>query len=793
MTRTFTKIRRDLWTSRGRTALMVIALAAGLGSLGTVLSMRGVLQREMTRNYVDTAPASATFDVGAGGVSDALLDQVRARPEVAAAERRTTLTARWRSSGSDPWGRALLFVREDFERQEMALLTHERGSVTPPPGTVLVERSALAVLHADIGDTIEVTVDGAAPLAVTIAGVVHEPALAPAVTEQAGYLYATPETLALLGRPAVFDELRVLVSDRPLDQGAVTAQVEAIGAWLSERGVVLHDVRIPPAGRHPHQAQSNGVLFLLVVFAALTLALASVLCASQLSITLARQVREIALMKAVGGTSGRLRRMYGAMILTIAVVALLVSAPLTVLAGRAGIDAVAALMNFDIESYAVPMWVYLGQVAAAVLLPLLAATPVILRACRVSVRTAMDDHGAPLPSRRGRGLTLRSRILQAALRNALRTPRRLAFAVALLGFAGAFLIGAVSLTDAWEAMTAQVYETRHYDVELELAAPAEADAIAALPGVETVEIWGSAPATIPDPSGLPVSHTYPDGGHGSFHLLAVPDRTTLIDFALREGRWLEPGERGAIVLNQLAAARFAPDVVGREITLVVEGRRLIGRVVGVVDEVASPAAAYVDRATFERQLGLPARRARVAFAGPRDEIATPAAIRDLQRALAARGIRVVRATPLQLLFNAMGEHVVVLIRLLLGLALSMTVVGVLALSATMSTNVVERTRELAVMQAIGARPSQIRRMVLWEGWFTAGLSLPLALGVGVLVAAVVGRIVGDLSFLLPLPLDLSWTTTATWILAVLALSALASLVPTLAATRRTVREALGQV
>jgi putative ABC transport system permease protein len=138
----------------------------------------------------------------------------------------------------------------------------------------------------------------------------------------------------------------------------------------------------------------------------------------------------------------------------------------------------------------------------------------------------------------------------------------------------------------------------------------------------------------------------------------------------------------------------------------------------------------------------------------------------------------------------MAEHVVVLVRILLGLALLMAAVGVLALSSSMSASVVERTRELGVLKAIGARPAQVRRLILTEGLFVTLLSLPLAVLIGAPVAGAVGQVVGRLSFEMPLSLNLSWSAVAIWSAGVLMVSAVASLVPSIAATRRSVQEAI---
>ncbi|MCA9495032.1 MAG: ABC transporter permease [Myxococcales bacterium] len=280
--------------------------------------------------------------------------------------------------------------------------------------------------------------------------------------------------------------------------------------------------------------------------------------------------------------------------------------------------------------------------------------------------------------------------------------------------------------------------------------------------------------------------TWPDGGHGSFSLVGVPTDQELVRFPLLAGRW--PAGPDEVALNQVAVG---PSPVGRTVELVVEGRRAAWTVVGVVEEVASPAAAYVEREAFVARTGLAPRTLRIAT-GATSFAQTRATVDRLERRLDERGTHVVHVVPIELLYNAMGEHVVVLVQSLTGLSLLMAAVGVLALAATTSANVAERTRELAVLRAVGARPRQVWRLVLVEGWLVTVASLPLSLLVAGPTSALVGRVVGTLAFELPLPLDLSWTAWLTWSVAVLLVSSAASLAPAVAATRGTVREALAR-
>jgi putative ABC transport system permease protein len=68
-----------------------------------------------------------------------------------------------------------------------------------------------------------------------------------------------------------------------------------------------------------------------------------------------------------------------------------------------------------------------------------------------------------------------------------------------------------------------------------------------------------------------------------------------------------------------------------------------------------------------------------------------------------------------------------LILVFLGLSIAISVVGFAGLTSTMSTNVLERTREFGVMSAIGATTSMVRRLVVLEGIFIAALSCVMRL------------------------------------------------------------------
>jgi putative ABC transport system permease protein len=132
----------------------------------------------------------------------------------------------------------------------------------------------------------------------------------------------------------------------------------------------------------------------------------------------------------------------------------------------------------------------------------------------------------------------------------------------------------------------------------------------------------------------------------------------------------------------------------------------------------------------------------------------------------------------------------VIIVFLLFMALLLGIVGGLGLMGTMSINVIERTREIGVMRAIGASDGAVLRIVLLEGviiglisWIIGGL---LALPASYFLTNTVGTILLQAS---P-SYVFSISGTILWLFIVLVLAGIASFIPARSASKLTIREVL---
>ena len=796
----WTKIARDLWLARGRMLMMVAAIAAGVAGVGTLLDAYTVLTREVNRNYMDTRPASASLEVDA--IDDALLAQVRVLPGIAAAEVRATGQARVQSPGGQ-WYGMKAFIVPDFRAMEISRFFPNSGAWPAPDGAILLEREAATMLDAKDGATLQVKDGEGQTHAVVLAGTVHDPSLAPAGQEQAAYTYMTPATAAALGDIHLQAILKIMVAGDPMSEQSITRIAGQTASWLRARGHTVHAIYVPPPGKHPHQGQMSGMLLMLLMFGVLALVVSAILSATMVNAMLAQQVRQIGVMKTVGARSWQIARLYLGAVAASAVLACAIGIPLGAVAGDALSGAVARLLNFTLASRAAPHWVYLVQFAAGTLVPLAFTLPPVRRASRITVRAAIDDTGVGNKDfgrhridallGRVRGV---DRTLLLALRNMFRRRGRLLLTVGLLATAGALFIASLDVTAAWKRNIAMSADERHYDLEVALNHAQDAAAVMpllrGLPGVRAVEAWDTVAASRPRADGQSIERTYPDGGHGSLDLRAAPAGSTMLALPVLAGRWLAPGSGDEIVLNPGARARFPEARVGQPLMVDVEGRAIRLQVVGMVREILSPAQGFVSPHALALAGGLPdGQVALLRVALDRHDTASRAGAAALvERRLEQAGVGVRRVITESALDTALNGHVFILIFNLVAISVVMALVGVLGLGSSMATAVVERTREIGIMRAIGARGPTLMRNILGEGLATAGLSWVAAVLLSLPLSAALGDFLGRASFGMPLPFVVSSQASALWLALVLAGALMAGYLPARRAAALPVRVAL---
>ncbi|MEO5624987.1 MAG: FtsX-like permease family protein [Dokdonella sp.] len=733
------KMLRDAWLHKARTLLVVLAVATAMIGAGALLDAWALVQRVTGATYRASHPVSATLKVE--DVDEALLAEVRALPDISAARARSSVFATVTSNGTRIT--AELHALKDFDAQDIGKLESARGSWPPRDGEIAIEKSALELSGAALGGSISLKFASNPARSLRVSGIAHDVSLPPGWMDHVVYGFVTPATMAELGASSSFDELQFVVRDSALDRDAVRRIADKVRLLVESQGKHVSGVDVPVPGQHAHAAQMDSLMMTQGAFGLLTLLVASFLIVNLMTAMLSGQAREIGVMKTLGARVGQIAAMYLAFALLLGVLASSIAVPAAIAIGRPYAALKADMLNFSIDGYAIPWWAIALQLLIGCLLPVAAAVAPIMRACRRPVAAALHDPGIAVA---GGGFHVRrwiaipgiSRPLQLSIGNAFRQRQRMLLTLLALSAGGAVYVGADNLRSSVRASVDLLFASQRYDIVLRLADPQDAAAIEAIAarvaGVERVQGLANVGAHVANADAMPGN---------AFALLALPADSPMLMPTITAGRWLNASDRAAIVVSR-ALVKDEPTLVpGASIRLLIEGRSTAWTIVGVVD-TGPQALAYAPLPTLDERRGDTRVSSLLVAGGDSSAAYTLDLIARLRAAFDRAGVPVASSQFVGETRRAFEDHLLMVVQFLGVMGWVMIAVGGMGLASTMSLAVLERTREIGVMRAIGARHSTITCMILAEGIVIAVLAwlvaLPLSVPVSVALASAFGKV-----------------------------------------------------
>ena len=268
--------------------------------------------------------------------------------------------------------------------------------------------------------------------------------------------------------------------------------------------------------------------------------------------------------------------------------------------------------------------------------------------------------------------------------------------------------------------------------------------------------------------------------------------STLITPIIVDGRWIQAADVRKLAISE-AVLHFFPDLkAGDFLTLRVDGRSEQWQVVGLFKFVGREGVLAYAPLEYVSQINDLANQA-LSFrvvTDLHDRLSQDRMAESLDRYFRDRGFKLRQAQSGLASLDTASESLDTLVTFLLIMALLTATVGSMGLAGTMGMNVLERTREIGIMRAIGAVDSIIMRTVIAEGVIIGMISFGLGVVLSVPFTYLLSYIVSLAVFETPIRTVFTPAGYLIWLALVLVLSTVASTLPALNAARLTIREVL---
>lgn len=797
------KTRTDFWRYRSRFLLAMLSVMVGIFCVGSLFGMVDLLLSQMDAAHKHSRPSHINLMLR-HDADLALLPELAKQFAPTRLDTLTTISIRYKLKAEDPeWLSALLVFRPPTALQQLDISTLSAG-VWPHDDMLAIEQLSATASQLSLGDHVIVQT-ATATLNLPINGLIRQPFVKPPNLGGPIQFFAAPEFARHFAVPAHSFRQLLLQLPEPYNAEITRQQASHLRQFFADHQLPVNATILQDPEHHwgrPLLAGINGVLEIMALAA---LGLASVQILITLSAHITQQSSQIGVMKALGASGFILLKSYLLEALLLGVTALIFALPLAVMAAYLSSCKLLGLFNIACLDFVFSPRALLLMVLGGLGMTLLGALQPIIAGASLSPRLAMTGYG--VYSDFGRSCVDRyleraaayclSTLNAAALGNLFRRKGQLLFTQSMLIIAGIVFMVLMSLIASLQLTLDKESARNHFTVRLGLSQDsADADVMRAalsLPNSMLIELWQRFPGEL--------SHnTQAIKQHGSLgiQLYGIPEDNALYQPQLNAGRWLIPSDHDKkVVVISAATAKLNGLSIGESLTIQSGKNSQDFEIIGIYRWITSSQftiePVYVPLATA-RDLTHSKALTSVALLGalvstPEQELTY---LNALKQRITAAHIAVDNFSTTSKLAERKyaQQQFKPVLSTLLGLAVMICVVSGIGLSGTLSINVLQRTKEIGILSALGASEHTIFRLFLmegcWHGFIAWMLSVPLAYGIAKPIAVQLGET------MLGMQLDFSFDSYAVvyWLGLVSIITLTASYFPARKATQCTVQDCL---
>ena len=787
------KILADFWENKARSLLVVLSIAIGAFAVGMIWVSYVILPESMDAVYSGSVPAN--IRITTDEFDDDLLNTIKRIDGVAEVEGRSAIFLRVRVKDKDStWHTMNINALKDFEDQKINLLKIQQGKSVPEGDSIILLESSMEKIGASLGDILEIKLADNSIKELQIVGTTHDYTMGIDSIMNSKIAYINFDTLKTLHEPASYNTLLVTVEGDRNDEDYIRSVSSLVSDKLESNGKKIYKNEISLQNQHPFENYIQAVINILGIMGILTVVLSSFLIVNTMNSLMTQQLRQIGIMKLVGGKRKQIIFIYLALILVYGIISLILAVPSAAYVGHLISTEVAKILNGSlINTNTIPLVpsAILIQALVAIIVPLCAALVPILQGSSVTVQQALNgsmirDTGKPSGFDNWLdALRWKNGIVLLAVRNTFRRKGRLILTLFTLSLGGAIFIAVFNVQVSLDQQIARILSYASADCYLEFNRDYPIEKIKeetlTLAGVKDVEAWLSVTAQLNE-----------NGQTETVSIVAPPDDTQIVDKVAREGRWVNEKDQNALVVNEAFLNTYPDLKPGDTITLKINLKEEDWVVTGIFQYAGlDQKMAYTNQSSLSDILHKTTRSTSYRVILDRHDLNY-----EIQKAneidiyFRELGYDVNYTTAVKERVNDVSEKMNMVIFVLLISAILTGLVGSVGLSGTLSLNVLERTSEIGILRAIGAYDKIVADLVIIEGMLVGIASYLIGSLLSFPITNILSNVVNLALFQAPAAFAITSKGFLFWFAIVIIFSFFASYFPARNATRLTIREVL---
>ncbi len=788
----WSKVFTDLWEDKTRTGLVVASIAVGVFAIGMIINAYVILREDINHSYTAVNPPN--IEIQTDPFDKDLVNVIEKIPGVDEVEGRRLMQVRARKDSGE-W-KSLTLIGISDSTSPINLLDPLAGTQSVGKDEIVVSQNMMFITGFNPGDMIELELPDGSTHEIKVVGLVTDQMMSKPDPNSTNSAYITMKTLRSFGMDDYFNQLYITVDGNGNDGEFIASIAAAIENKVEKSKREVHRSVENLSSEHPMTDSILAVIGVLGALGGLITVLSSSLIINTLNALLTQQLRQIGVMKLVGGRSYQILGMYLTLIIAYGLIALALAVPLGALAGYTLAWFISSLMGAVLQGFRVIPAAVVTQALIAILIPLGAGFFPVNSGAKTSVQQAISNYrpGGQAAKRKMSTLNAKwiswiSRPILLSFRNTFRKRGRLILTIFTLTVAGAVFIAVFNVRDSMSNVMDQLMQHFMGDVTVNFRQPYRVGKIEQtlleIPGVIGVEGWGGAAGEVWDENENVVTN---------LSISAPPQNTQLLTPEFVAGRWLLPNEEKAMIVSDTIYGFYPNLKPGDKLLIKLPGRREEEwEVVGIfrfVDMLGDPMA-YANFEFIADQMHLPNQATSFRVITANHDIASQRELTQrIDQYLLDRNFLVQSVQSGYVLQVTATQSVNTLVIFLLIMAVLTAFVGSIGLTGTMSINVLERTREIGVMRTIGAVDTVIMQSVMIEGLVIGLITWVLAIGLSFPISSLLLTIVGEAMMGSVMTLSFTPIGILIWLGVVIVLSAFASIMPARSAARLTINEVL---